>query len=737
MLPHPKNHQEFLASVKVETNISANNCWKKVGDNTYFYFNEHGQCSNDPSLGYAIVSFRGTGSLSKIYRYQNGQKHSTVGPEFQAFDEDGNQIQEEYWVNGLICRTKEIWEEKCRVWKTRTDLNIWLETKESEAYEPTSSPIYKYYSKYENKLLHSVNGPAHKIFKPDGSLYRDEYFQNGKLHNIYGPAIKNYGDQQGPNEVYFINGQKLDNREEWKKAVACFLNDPGVFDTYKFIDSSIGMERTIKINKEEFNKFFGAYVKYDKEGKPTNVKLAPTFKELNEQGKHYSYNNPETIFVRDNGLVWYNSSYNVSDTSSWLGPCEVSFAQTTGCVSNADSSKRYFIDGISTTYQNWLNLTLGFVDGLPNWLRHTELKKHGLPHNMAVPSFETSESVMENLKTFLNSKNQRMCYTFNKEFFLLIKVNDRIIQKTIPLYPGISEGMINREWERNPETYKSAKIVHEQGIRDVANISKIQFESMIDALKKFNSMAFLNPEDIREILDDSRHRIVVELEEAHNAKVQQSQKFTQEEILESASNLEKIKAQLLGVVAATTTMAATENKPNSTAPEVKTEVKGFVATAKSDAKLVAKRIAAAKITNIAHALLLNLLSTNKSEKQKAKIKQSLETVLQSPNGKAVTSFTIGLLLPVIQSQLDSKYHQLLQDMSQEFRVQGETVALEKLYDAVASPVVQTIKASVDSLMGNGEQEQKVRVEFMAATPEQNLEEEHEIPSFSTDNKYLN
>jgi hypothetical protein len=356
---------------------------------------------------------------------------------------------------------------------------------------------------------------------------------------------------------------------------------------------------------------------------------------------------------------------------------------------------------------------------------------------MAVPSFETSESVMENLKTFLNSKNQRMCYTFNKEFFLLIKVNDRIIQKTIPLYPGISEGMINREWERNPETYKSAKIVHEQGIRDVANISKIQFESMIDALKKFNSMAFLNPEDIREILDDSRHRIVAELEEAHNAKVQQSQKFTQEEILESASNLEKIKAQLLGIVAATTTMAATENKPNSTAPEVKTEVKGFVATAKSDAKLVAKRIAAAKITNIAHALLLNLLSTNKSEKQKAKIKQSLETVLQSPNGKAVTSFTIGLLLPVIQSQLDSKYHQLLQDMSQEFRVQGETVALEKLYDAVASPVVQTIKASVDSLMGNGEQEQKVRVEFMATTPEQNLEEEHEIPSFSTDNKYLN
>ena len=95
MLPHPKNHLEFVTSVKVETNITANNCWKKVGDNTYFYFNEHGQCSNDPSLGYAIVSFRDTGSLSKIYRYQNGQKHSTVGPEFQAFDEDGNLIQEE------------------------------------------------------------------------------------------------------------------------------------------------------------------------------------------------------------------------------------------------------------------------------------------------------------------------------------------------------------------------------------------------------------------------------------------------------------------------------------------------------------------------------------------------------------------------------------------------------------------------------------------------------------------
>ena len=731
----PTTLQDFLTSVKVETDLNKTNCWKKVGDNTYFYFNQHGQCSNDPEHGYAVVSFWSSGAISKIYKYLNGQKHSTLGPEFQSFDPEGNLLFEEYWVNGLLCRTKEIWEEKCRVWKTRSDLNIWLEAKEAKEYEYTSSPIYKYYSKYENKLLHSVNGPAHKIFKVDGTLYRDEYFQNGKLHNIHGPAIKNYGDQQGPNEVYFINGQKLDNQEEWKKAVACFLNDPGVYDTYKFIDSSIGMERTIKINKEEFNKFFGSYVKYNKEGKPTNIKLAPTYKEISEQGKHYSNSNPETIFVRDNGMVWYNSS-NVSDTSSWLGPCEVTFAQTTGCVSTAESSKRYFIDGVAMQYQGWLNLALGFVDGLPNWLRHTELKKYGFVESMTIPEFATSEEVQEKLKGFFDGPNRKMCYTYNKECFILIKVNDRVIQKIIPLYPGISEGVVNREWERNPETYKSAKIVHGQGIQNVTNISRIQFESMIDALNKFNSHAFLNPEDIREILDESRHRIIAELEEAHNMKVklhQTKNEFTTEEIVQSAFDLERAKQNLLGAVSAATSLAVAATKKADTPPEPK----GFIATAKSDATLVARRIAAAKITNIAHSLLLNLLSANKTQNQKTKIKANLESVLGSENGKAITSFAIGLLLPVIQSQLDSKYHQLLEDMSQEFRVQGETVALEKLYDAVASPVVQTIKASVDSLMANSIEDEKIRVEGVTATSEQNILEEHEILSVSIGNKYLN
>ena len=49
---------------------------------------------------------------------------------------------------------------------------------------------YKYEIKYLNKgVLHRVNGPAVIYFSKKGSVYKEVYYLNNKIHNSIGPAI--------------------------------------------------------------------------------------------------------------------------------------------------------------------------------------------------------------------------------------------------------------------------------------------------------------------------------------------------------------------------------------------------------------------------------------------------------------------------------------------------------------------------------------------------------------------
>lgn len=721
----PVDHSTFLSSVNVDNTITpVSKGWKNIGVNTYFYFNEHGQYANDPNRGYAIISFWDNGKPQKVYKYQNGQKHSILGPEMQAFDSQGNLEREEYWVNGIYCKTKEIWEEKCKAWGKRTELDVWKESKDFNNYIFSESPTYSYYTKYENGFLHSARGPAHKIFTKDGKLFRDEYYQNGKLHCLDGPAIKNYGDNT-LNEMYYINGKKYESREEWQKAIDEYnkLVDP--IRTYKYIDPATTEEKLIKVNMEGFQKYFGPYIKCDEYGNPTNIKVISAADAAGPA--HYSVGFPDTIFIRENGTAWYNSS-NVLETSAWLGPCEVKFDQTTGHV----ISKRYFLNGMDMSYNEWLNNSLAFVDGLPNWLRFTELRRYGFPETMTVPELKTAEEVKEKVKVFFDSEHKKLAYTYDKQCFLLLKNNDRVLQKAVPLFPGVNDngnGMINRDWERHPETYKIANLLHGQGINNVNTVSKTQFHSIIDAIDKHQ--ARLSRDQVKEILDDTKRTVMASLEGEDLKMIEDhlNGKITDGEFSEYAKRKATV-AKLAAVGSIPLMLQA--NRNGDVFPKIQPQ--SFMEIAKSDAGEVAKRIAAAKITAIVHELLLNILAANKTAKQKQTLKENLQKVLASENGKAITSFSIGLLLPLIQSQLDPKYHNILSSMAQEFRVQGETVAIEKLYDMVASPIIQTVKGSLDAF----EPVEPVRV--ATDTNREKVQEEFAEQEISADlggNKYLN
>ena len=723
----PVDHSTFLSSVSVsETITPVSKGWKNIGVNTYFYFNEHGQYSNDPNRGYAVISFWDNGKPQKVYKYQNGQKHSTLGPEMQAFDSQGNLEREEYWVNGIYCKTKEIWEEKCKAWGKRTELDVWKESKDFNKYVFSESPTYAYYTKYENGFLHSTTGPAHKIFTKEGKLFRDEYFQNGKLHCLDGPAIKNYGDNT-PSEMYYISGKKYDSREEWQKAIEEYNRLTNPIRTYRYVDPSTTEEKLIKVNMEAFQKYFGPYVKCDEYGNPTNIKVIAASESTGPA--HYSIGFPDTIFVRENGVAWYNSS-NVLETSAWLGPCEVKFDQATGDV----VSRRYFLNGMDMSYSEWLKNSLAFVDGLPNWLRFTELRRYGFPETMTVPELQSAGEVKEKVKVFFDSEHKKFAYTYDKQCFLLIKSNDRVLQKAIPLFPGVNDngnGMISRDWERHPETYKVANILHGQGINNVNTISKVQFHSILDAIDKHQ--ARLSRDQVKEILDDTKRTALSSLE-GEDLKMVEGHlngQVTNQELEEYAKRKATV-AKLTAVVSLP--LMLQPNMNGDLFPKVQPQ--SFMEIAKSDAGEVAKRIAAAKITSIVHDLLLTILGANKTLKQKQTLKENLQKVLASENGRAITSFSIGLLLPLIQSQLDPKYHSVLSSMSQEFRVQGETVAIEKLYDMVASPIVQTVKGSLNAFV----EEPTEPVRVATDTDREKVQEEFAEQEINADlggNKYLN
>jgi hypothetical protein len=153
--------------------------------------------------------------------------------------------------------------------------------------------------------------------------------------------------------------------------------------------------------------------------------------------------------------------------------------------------------------------------------------------------------------------------------------------------------------------------------------------------------------------------------------------------------------------------AEEEEEEEESSTEKKTMTKGIVDTLKNDSKLVLRRVAARKIVSVARDMLVAMVTVGKSKKEANTIKASIGAILETENGKAAIGFFIGATLPMIKMQLPAKYHQVAEDMAQEFRVEGMAHFGTTITEFVTGPAFQAAKGMItgalDEAMGSSEE----------------------------------
>lgn len=131
------------------------------------------------------------------------------------------------------------------------------------------------------------------------------------------------------------------------------------------------------------------------------------------------------------------------------------------------------------------------------------------------------------------------------------------------------------------------------------------------------------------------------------------------------SEIEEATAHMFALLGATT-------KPLSTNVGKLTEI------IKSDAEIVAKRIAAEKIIILVQKLMASLL-----HKTKKFSKTDVEKFFNSVYGKAVIGVSASFVLKSLNNKFDSRYSFILEEISEELRVSSETEIASELVEKLA------------------------------------------------------
>jgi len=123
-------------------------------------------------------------------------------------------------------------------------------------------------------------------------------------------------------------------------------------------------------------------------------------------------------------------------------------------------------------------------------------------------------------------------------------------------------------------------------------------------------------------------------------------------------------------------------------------------TAKQDAVIVAKRIALTKLMGLVNQAIIT--SVQRNPKIKPKAKRDILHFLETDRGVAAVKFVTGIMIPQIKMVIHPDYHDTIDSVAQELRVQGETVAAT---EAIEFIVKQFNQFSLDTIFAP-----RVRVE---------------------------
>jgi len=122
----------------------------------------------------------------------------------------------------------------------------------------------------------------------------------------------------------------------------------------------------------------------------------------------------------------------------------------------------------------------------------------------------------------------------------------------------------------------------------------------------------------------------------------------------------------------------------------------IISTIKSDNKKAARRVLARQVSKRSMDLLVEFLGRNSNKREKASLRSSLERIFATDDGKALFSLTLGSILPQISAYFGGKYAPLIEEMAEEFRVQGFEHFQNEIVDFAAGPAFSMAKELVKS-----------------------------------------
>lgn len=607
---------------------------------------------------------------------------------------------------------------------------------------------------------HMQNDPTLGVavvkFSVDGNLKTEEFREKGHRHRLDGPAVVEYSLNGGTlKEEYYINGINYDYTTYQAKAKAA-APKPTYLEFGK-----------LKININSLESAFGDSLKKDANGNITNVRLLKESKK-SYGSIRYDLLDKETIYVNHN-MVFRN----VYDP---IKPCVYSF-DTNGIVDNPE----YYTEPHSRV-DNWKSAVFKpnpkSTTGVPLWIEFHEFPQLGLTKDVVVQEYKTAAALKLVLDDFMSpfNKSPSLFYVYQDNFFYVLKdhANNLIYEKRIPLRPSLAKNdtEIDMSWESEPTTYLKAGYVAGVTSKPVS-ISKEEFMRSHQILTKQKTAIVQNASPITAqvptvqvaspdfIGKETFSKIAVELGKMGYNVVPSVGKDGSIELkfeptilngsgsmasapfLDSGSmskvwdSESKLSIPLLVSGAApigqqqvnlyvTSTVDAKDisNLFEKKAPSPPQQNK-FIQVAKSDAKEVAKRIAAKQVTSFVHDMLVNFL-TNKQKKAKTEI----ENFLMSEKGKVLLGFAVGATIPLITNHFPEKYREALMEIGSEFRVQAETEVAVEITDNVISPFLAQLGTGLSAFeVFSGNNAEKVRVdvgESLTASPTSSIEDEAEL-----------
>lgn len=168
------------------------------------------------------------------------------------------------------------------------------------------------------------------------------------------------------------------------------------------------------------------------------------------------------------------------------------------------------------------------------------------------------------------------------------------------------------------------------------------------------------------------------------------------------------------------TVATVNHRSETPTKKEKSTMSKVLDTVKKDGREVAKRVVVTKATEAVTSALANMISPG-NDKKASSTRKSVEEALKTPGGRAVVSFMMGAIVPVVEDKIPEKYRAVVSEGGQEARVQAEVYFTGAIVEQLAKPAMKAalggIQSSLDKVIESETTEVRADLPAAKTTPE--------------------